>query len=145
VAAGLLAAAALAATPAGATLGQNLASVEVDRLQLKASVTRTNHAAYTVHEMAVGEQGVVREYAAPNGIVFAVTWHTPGMPNLKQLLGAHYDELAKPVAVRKGGLGHFEARTDQVAFSSSGRMRSFHGGAYLINGLPSGVSVNDIK
>jgi hypothetical protein len=144
-AAALAAAAAFAASPASATLGQSLSSVEVDRMQLKASVTRTNHVAYTVHEMALGGRGVVREYAAPNGTVFAVTWHTPSMPNLQQLLGIHYDELVKATSKHRGGLSHMDVHTDRVAFVSNGRLRSFHGGAYLIQGVPSGVSVDDIK
>ena len=144
----LLASVALAAAcaaPAHATLGQNLASVEADRVQMQASVRHTNRASYSMHELTLANKGVVREYASPEGVVFAVTWHSPAMPDLHQLLGTHFDALAQTKDRLRGGLGHYSASTDQVVFTNNGRMRSFHGSAYLIHALPNGVSVNDIQ
>ena len=135
----------LAVAPARATLGEDLSSVETDRLQLQATAHHVNHGFYTVHEIATPNGVLVREYASPAGQVFAVTWHGPFMPNLRQVLGVHFDELGKAQEKSRGGLGHASARTDKVAYVSNGRLRSFHGSAYLIHGLPSGVSLNDIQ
>lgn len=131
--------------PAHATLGGDRASVEHDRLQLRASSSHTEHAAFTVHEITLPNHGLVREYLSPAGQVFAVTWHGPLMPNLSQLLGAHLKEINAATQQRRGGLGHFSAQTGEVAYVNAGRMRGFHGAAYLIHALPSGVSVNDIQ
>lgn len=147
--AGVLAAAAvlaaLGAAPARATLGEPLSSVETDRLELRASAVHANHAAYTVHELTLADKGVVREYVSPAGQVFAVTWHSPLMPNLRQLLGAHYEALSQTQERQRRGMRHMEMQTDEVALVNHGRVRDFNGAAYLIHGLPSGVSVNDIK
>ena len=140
-----LAALALVAAPAHATLGENLPSVESDRIQVRASVRQVSHAAYTVHELATGMNGVVREYVAPNGQVFAVSWHGPSMPNLKQILGVHYDTLAAAPPRAPGSRAHVSLNIGTLVFESSGHMRSFHGRAFLTDALPSGVTSNDIQ
>jgi len=134
-----------AAAPAGATLGGPLASVESDRMALQAHSRHTEHAAFTLHEITLPNRGVVREYVSPAGQVFAVTWHGPFLPNMEQLMGAHLQAIRRASHTQRGGLGHFAASTDEVSFVNNGRMRSFHGAAYLIHGIPSGASVHDIQ
>jgi hypothetical protein len=143
--AALLAVAALAGPPAQAALGQGVASVETDRIQVKASVRQVSHAAYTVHELSTPFQGLVREYVSPSGRVFAVTWHGPAMPDLRQMLGANFNVLAASHHRQSGGRGHLSINEGNVVFESNGRMRSFHGRAYLTDALPTGVSSNDIE
>lgn len=140
-----LALAALSSAPAYATLGGDLASVEADRLQMQATVRHASQATYTVHELTLANKGVVREYTSPQGVVFAVTWHGSAMPDLRQLLGAHFDALQQSRDRQRGGLGHFSARTDKIVITNTGQLRSFHGSAYLIDGLPNGVSANEIR
>jgi hypothetical protein len=137
--------AALCSAPAYATLGGDLPSVEADRLELQATVRHIDRGTYSVHELTLGTKGVVREYASPQGVVFAVTWHGPAMPDLRQLLGAHFDALAQTRDRQRGGLGHYSARTDKVVITNTGQMRNFHGSAFLIDGLPNGVSANEIQ
>jgi hypothetical protein len=137
--------AALGAAPARASLGDSLPSVEADRLQLRATAVHANRAAYTVHELTLENKGIVREYVSPAGTVFAVTWHVPLMPNLKQLLGQHFEALSQSQDRERRGMRHMELRTDEVVLVNHGRVRDFNGAAYLIHGLPSGVSVDDIK
>lgn len=136
---------ALVGAPAHATLGENLPSVESDRIQVRASVRQVSHAAYTVHELATGMNGLVREYVAPNGQVFAVSWHGPAKPNLQQILGTHYNTLAAAPPRAPGSRAHVSLNIGSLVFESSGHMRSFHGRAFLTDALPSGVTSNDIQ
>jgi hypothetical protein len=138
-------AAATAFMPAQAALGQGAASIESDRMEVRASVRQVSHAAFTVHELTTAANGVVREYVSPAGQVFAVTWHGPSMPNLRQLLGTEFDVLAAAKHRKSSDHRHLSINEGQLVFESNGRMRSFNGRAYLANALPAGVSTNDIE
>jgi hypothetical protein len=129
---------------AHATLGLDRASVDADRAEAQASVREVPHAAFAVHELSTGSHGIVREYVSPEGQVFAITWHGPAKPNLRQLLGVQFDALAA-AAPQPHTRGHMAARVGNLVFESTGRMRSFNGRAYLSNALPAGVSTHDIE
>ena len=145
LAAAVLAAAAGASAPAYATLGEAVASVETDRMQVRASVQQVSHGAFTVHELTTEMNGLVREYVAANGQVFAVTWHGPTMPNLQQVLGSHFDTLATAPHRQPGARAHMSLNTGRLVFESTGHVRSFHGRAYLTDAIPAGVNTNDIQ
>jgi hypothetical protein len=135
----------LAAIPARAALGENASTVEADRQQMHANVQRAAHAAFTVHELQVADGRLVREYVAANGAVFAVTWHGPFLPDLRQLLGVHFDTIARSQHRQRGGLAHERVREGRLVFESNGHPRSFHGRAYLSDAVPAGVTLNDIE
>jgi len=135
----------LAGNPAHAALGAGEASIESDRVQSGARLTRVPHAAFSVHELSTGTGGVVREYVSPAGVVFAVSWHSFAMPNLKQILGAQYPTLLGSSKRQAGGRGHLAVTAGPLVFESNGRMRAFHGRAYLSTAIPAGVSTDDIQ
>ena len=137
-------AAGLAGTPAIAALGQGVATVEADRMQVRATVRQVSHASYTVHELTDPMNGLVREYVAPGGQVFAVTWHGPTMPNLQQIMGVHFDTLAN-IRHQPGARTHVAAQSGNLVFESAGHLRSFHGRAYLADAIPAGVTADDIQ
>ena len=56
---------------------------------------------------------VLREYAGPDGKIFAVTWNGPFIPNLKQTLGSYFTEFAARARRRRAGI---------VNISTSGRL-----------------------
>ncbi len=135
----------LAATPASATLGRSYDSIQADRVRMAAKMASVSTAAYTVHTLSVAG-GVVREYADPQGMVFAVAWRAQGRPDLRQLLGDSYDVMQAdnvrvggprtrtPLAVRRSGL----------VLQSGGHPGAFWGFAYLPQQTPAGVSVKDM-
>jgi hypothetical protein len=43
---------------------------------------------------------VVREYVSPDGKVFGIAWNGPTMPDLRQLMGEHFDHYVQAVAKR---------------------------------------------
>jgi hypothetical protein len=126
-------------------LGDSTSSVESDRVVVRATVRQISHSAYTVHELTTAAQGTVREYVSPAGQVFAVSWHGPAKPNLRQILGANYDVLAASKHQHSGGHNHLAITEGRLVFESNGHMRSFHGRAYLSDAIPSGVTADEIK
>lgn len=44
-----------------------------------------------VHTITLSSGTVVREYVAPNGVVFGVAWNDPTLPDLEATLGAAFD------------------------------------------------------
>jgi hypothetical protein len=132
--------------PAAAYLGGDTPSVSVDRALLHAQLQTTATPQYNLHEITIAPNTLVREYATPQGTVFAVTWQGPLPPNLRQLLGGYYAQYRSAVAVQSRPGMHRQmnvAQTDLVV-QSTGRLRSFRGKAYVPSLVPAGVSVGDL-
>jgi Protein of unknown function (DUF2844) len=75
---------------ARAALGENAQSIEADRVHMKATLRVTDGAIYSVHELQTLGGTLVREYAAASGVVFAVTWQGPFLPDMQQTLGTYF-------------------------------------------------------
>src|ERR1700750_3357836 len=89
------------ARPAAAALGEQDSSVAADEAHFRASARVTRTSAYTLHELQSESGTVVREYASPSGTVFAVSWQGPFLPDLKQLLGAYFDDFTRAAKARR--------------------------------------------
>lgn len=102
---------------------------------------------YTLHETLLENGTSVREYATPAGVVFALAWRGPVLPDLSVLLGNYFQafkaatEQARTVG-KRGSPVNVE-RGDLVV-SSNGRMRNFFGYAYAPTLIPNGVNVKDV-
>ncbi len=75
---------------AWAGLGERRASIDLDRQQMAARLTSTDEGSYTVHDLALSNGTVAREYTRADGVVFAVSWQGPVRPDLKQLFGGYF-------------------------------------------------------
>ena len=131
--------------PSGAALGGNVASVQSDQVQMRATRQLANRAGFEVHELALASGTVVREFASTTGTVFAVAWQGPTQPDLRQLLGEHFPRLA--VADPGAHRDHraLTLRYPDLVIESGGKMRSFAGRAYLPALVPAGLAVGDIR
>jgi len=102
---------------------------------------------YTLHEVQLENGTSVQEYATLAGVVFAVTWRGPVLPDLNALLGDYFktfktetDQMrlaggrGSPVRIDGGGL----------VVRSNGRMRNFFGHAYAPDMIPAGVNIKDV-
>lgn len=89
----------------------------------------------------------MREFASPTGHIFAVTWQGAAFPDLKQLLGSHFEEFQQAVASQNRGGGHAPliVHLPGLVVEMGGHMRAFTGRAYLPDKLPSGVRDEDIR
>lgn len=142
---GALGAAALWPCIASATLGEPASSVASEPQQSRASIKASDLGTYRVQESQLPTGTVVREYAAPNGNVFAVTWHGPFAPNLKELLGRYFDAYAAGAKANHADHNHVEVRQSELVVQAAGHMRATSGRAYLPQALPSGVTPGDLQ
>ena len=128
-----------------AGLGADVSSVEADRAQLKATVHVLAAPRYSVHELQVPGGTVVREFVGSSGSVFAVTWRGPFMPDLRQMLGAHFDSYQSAVRVNRTGHARVSVLRPDLVVHSGGHQRAFFGQAYLPQALPAGVTNDELR
>src|SRR5262249_9491774 len=130
VAAGVLASQAVS-LPARATLGEDVTTVENDRVHMKAQLRTTSVAGYTVHEIRTPTNPVVREYVSASGMVFAVAWDGPLLPDFRQMLGRYFGQYRSGASSPRAGRRHLTIERPDFVVHSFGHMRAFHGIAYV--------------
>jgi hypothetical protein len=137
--------AALIPCVASATLGQPESTVQTDvaraHAAIKSSEERTG---YRVHEIALPSGTVMREFVAPNGNVFAVSWQGPTRPDLRQALGQYFDAYASAPRSKFSDRRHVLIQQGDLVIQSGGHMRALSGRAYLLSAIPSGVNIGDL-
>lgn len=107
------------------------------------STNATNHVLRTT-TFANGTQ--VNEYISAQGVVFAVTWEGPFLPDLKALLGKYFAAFtAESARLPKAGRAPIVLSTAEVTIYSGGHMRAFEGSAWLPNAFPPGFTANDVR
>jgi len=134
------------ALPAFATLGEDLSSIRSDQVHMKAAVRVLPGQFYSIHEMQSPTGTAIREFVSPAGVVFGVAWQGPSTPDLRQLLGSHFDEFVQAVqssSSRRARGRHVEA--GDLVFDSGGHMRFIVGRAFLHSKIPAGADLNAIR
>lgn len=106
-------------------------------------------AVYTVSQNRLASGTVVREYANLQGVVFAVSWNGPSLPDLHSLMGDQYTMLSnhsKPASTLPG------APQRQLALAPSDMMlmasrdqRNYVGRAWIPAALPPGFNTAVIE
>jgi hypothetical protein len=135
--------------PARAGLGDTVASVQADRVSMKGQLRTRSEAGYSVQEITAASGVVVREFVSPSGVVFAVSWSGPAMPNLQQTLGTYFTQyrtsaLAQRAAGQRTGHHHLEIRVPSLVVHAGGHMRQYFGLAYVPSLVPQNLSVSDL-
>ena len=103
-------------------------------------------ASYRVRETTLATGTQVNEYVSAGGVVFALTWEGPILPDLKALLGNYFDALvAESASAPRAGRGRLGVNNPEVVINSGGRMRAFEGSAWLPAQLPAGFTPNDLR
>lgn len=143
----LLAAEALA--PARAGLGATAASVEADRVSMKGQLRERSEPGYSVQEITAANGAVVREYVSSAGVVFAVGWSGPAMPNLQQTLGTYFAQYQAAVTAQRstgarGGHHHLTIRVPSLVVHAGGHMRQYFGLAYVPSLVPQNLSISEL-
>ena len=112
-----------------------------------AAASTPSSSLYTVQEVVLETGTSVQEYCNAAGVVFAVIWRGPVLPDLSVLLGGYFNtfktEMEQVRAQGKRGSPASVARAKLVVHSS-GRMRNFYGYAYAPDLIPVGVSISDV-
>jgi hypothetical protein len=114
---------------------------------LRHSVTSTTSSPalnYSTQQMQDDVGNVITEYVTIKGVVFALTWRGMFKPDLHQLLGDYFKSY---LSVEGQSSGRQSQIVDQnaVVVVSEGRLRNFHGHAYIPALVPSGFSLDDLK
>ena len=61
--------------------------------------------AYALHEIRSASGTMIREYVNASGTVFAVAWDGPWLPDLRQVLGEHFDHYQAAMRARQRARG----------------------------------------
>jgi hypothetical protein len=87
---------------------------------------------------------LITEYVTSKGVVFALTWHGLFKPDLHQLLGDYFKTY---LSTESQSSRRQPQIVDQraVIIVSEGRLRNFHGYAYIPALVPSGFSLDNLK
>jgi len=103
-------------------------------------------AAYSVSTTTLASGTTVREYVGANGIVFAVAWNGPFLPDLRELLGQHFAAFTSESArLPKAGRGPVRVAQPDVTIESTGHMRAYAGRAWVNSLLPAGFDKDTIE
>lgn len=94
---------------------------------------------YSVQTTSRANGVVVHEYVAAGGRVFALAWAGPFMPDLRELLGSHFDVfVAETARLPMAGRSQVVIQRPDLMLFSGGHMRAFTGRAWLPAMLPAG-------
>ena len=130
---------------ASASLGGNLATIQADAIHASATV-RVNHMGkFSVYELEASSGTLIKEYVSPAGVVFAVTWEGPLLPDLRQLLGDYFGPFTNSANTRHTGLGSRIIHQPAFIARTGGHMRALFGRALAPPLFPQGVSTEDIE
>ncbi len=94
--------------------------------------------AYTHLQRQLDSGTTVHEFVDGAGRVFAVAWKGPFLPDLRELLGAHFQVLQQQEAAARSGTHSVSIARPEIVLVSAGKMRAFHGRAWLPRQLPAG-------
>jgi hypothetical protein len=136
------------ASPMWAALGGDAASIQADQIHMQGTRRMIAAESYTVHEIQGATGTVVREYVSADGKVFAVAWHGPWLPDMRQILGTYFEQYAQAVQSESSGrMGRRPVKVEQpgLVVQIGGHIRAFAGRAYIPDTLPSGMRVEDIQ
>jgi Protein of unknown function (DUF2844) len=139
----------MAVDNASATLGQILVIQQLPVISIKKTITpyAISSSSYTVSELTLESGTVIKEFMDAQGIVFAVQWAGPVMPELADLLGIHFKTFQSHTEQIRSQ-GQFRASVNMtrsdVVVRSNGRMRNYYGSAYVPMLVPSQISIDDV-
>lgn len=138
-----------ATVPARAALGDTVASVQADRVSMKGQLRTRSEPGYSVQEITAANGVLVREFVSASGVVFAVSWSGPAMPDLQQTLGTYFAQYRTSVEAQRatgqrGGHHHVQIRAPSLVVHSSGHMRQYFGLAYVPSLVPQNLSISDL-
>jgi hypothetical protein len=137
----------LCAGSACAGLGGDVASVLADADEMQGIVQSMPLQRYEIREISTDSGMRVREFQDRDGIVFAVSWSGPAMPDLQRLLGTHFEAYSKAVAgLKRAGLQRsLRISSPALVVELSGHLRAYTGLAYLPASIPAGTSTQELR
>jgi hypothetical protein len=102
---------------------------------------------YTLRVTQLENGTTVQEYVTRAGLVFAVAWRGPVLPDLNALLGDYFSTFKLEAEQARTSGQHRSSMNlarGGLVLSSNGRMRNFFGHAYAPDLIPPGVNIKDV-
>lgn len=130
---------------AHAALGEDVTSIATDQARMQAKLQVLPKGNYVVHELQVPTGATVREFVGDSGKVFAVSWSGGWRPNLRDIMGAHYDRYVAGTRGRRSTRGPVRIELPGIVVIMGGHQRAFFGQVYLLDLLPQGLQPEDIR
>jgi hypothetical protein len=136
----------LSSANAQAGLGEAAGTVTTDGLYFSASVVPTAYGTYTDYVLTLPNGSTVDEYVA-GGVIFAVSWQTPGRPDLVHLLGSYFTDFQSEATPPGRGVRRAPPTVDEsdLVVVSRGHPGAFSGQAFLRSLVPAGFPLSDLK
>jgi hypothetical protein len=132
-----------------AALGGSVTSVDADRVHVQGALMRiVRNDAFALHEIRSASGTMIREYVNGSGTVFAVVWDGPWLPDLRQVLGEHFDRYQAAMRARQSartGHGVVAINDGGLVVQMSGHPRAFTGRAYVPALMPAGVQPESLR
>jgi Protein of unknown function (DUF2844) len=127
-----------------------------DRVKVRASSSdasaavlhQADNGALRWQESTDANQIRVRQYVAPSGQIYAVSWDGPAMPDVAALLGTWFDRYRQGASAALSNANSLHSsRVDgsDLVVETAVRLREFSGRAWLPDALPAGVAAADIE
>lgn len=145
---------AITSSTASAALGEGISGPAVNAapapraIVLKSQNSTAGAAApYAVSEVTSESGTTVKEFSRPDGVVFALAWRGPVLPDLNGLLGAYFETFRSQAAqLRASGKrgGPVNINTPELVVLSGGHMRQFFGHAYAPALVPANVMIQNV-
>ncbi|MBV7535831.1 DUF2844 domain-containing protein [Duganella sp. sic0402] len=145
---GALAWAALGSSPSNFSNANTQTRLAARSLAASTTTNSTSAEApvYTVSQSTLDSGTIVREYMDASGMVFAVSWKGPTLPDLRTLLGDKFTVMTSNAAKRpKAGHSQLAVEQSDVVIISNGHMRAFAGQAWIPSALPAGFDTSTIE
>jgi hypothetical protein len=130
---------------AKAALGEDVSSVTSLRARLGASLQVYERKGFAIHELALPTGTKLREFVGDSGKVFAVTWSGGWRPNLRDIMGSHYDRFIAATRGRRVRRGIVRTELPGMVVVMGGHLRNFFGRVILTDLVPEGLVPEDLR
>jgi hypothetical protein len=107
----------------------------------RSATVSTGSSSFTVVQHQLDSGTLVQEFVDGSGMVFAVSWSGPFLPDLKELLGVHFDAMAAQGQNQGAQHSRLAVQGSDAVIVSTGHMGGFEGRAWLPSRLPPGFDV----
>jgi hypothetical protein len=130
---------------ARAALGDDVAAVAVDQARMQASLHVVRKSHYEVHELAAPTGTTIRHFVGDSGKIFAVSWSGGWRPNLRDIMGDHYDKFIAATRGKRVARGVARIELPGMVVVMGGHQRAFFGHVYLTDGVPAGFLPEEMR
>lgn len=107
---------------------------------MRASLHTFRADGYTVHELAAPSGLTIRHFVGDAGKIFAVSWSGGWRPNLRDIMGSHYDRFIEATRGQRVARGVARIELPGMIVVMGGPQRASFGHVILTDLAPAGFA-----